>query len=112
MAAYPNFPQVLGSRLQDHDDLRVDEAVDGSARGRAFFPAVKRIATIVHLLSNADLATYKQFYSDHRLDDSVTVTWKPDCTTYNEDIEMIFMGPPDYQDDNPYTLVTATMREV
>lgn len=112
MASYPAFPQIVGSVLQPLDDLRLDEAVDGSVRGRSFYPVVTYRLTLMHKLSVADLATFKQFYVDNRLADSVSVQWKPECPDAAFLFDCLFEGVPVYEDDNPYTTVTVRLRTV
>lgn len=110
MATYPTFPQVIGSSLDLVDDLQVDEAVDGSARARAFFPAAKHAMHLAHVLDDTDLATLITFYNDHRADPSVSVQWKPDCngTTYT----CVFVAAPKIRYDNPFHQVEVDFREV
>ena len=112
MASYPAFAQVIGSLLQPLDDLRLDEAVDGTVRGRSFYPTVTYRLTLVHRLTVSELATYKQFYKDHRTDDSVLVQWRVDCPNPAFLFNCLFEGVPIYEDDNPLTTVTARMRTV
>lgn len=110
MATYPSFPQVIGSTLQDIDDIKIEESVNGAVRARAFFTSVKRRVTLMHYLEPADVAVLKQFYRDNRLADSIEVLWKFDCD--GESINCIFEAPPQYRDDNPLTSVTVSLREI
>jgi len=102
---------LVGSTLQPIDDLVVEESVNGSARARSFFPAVKHRLSLTHSMTSSELIALRQFYSDHRLDDSITVVWRPGCTD-EETFECVFDGVPTYSDGNPEGTVTVHLREV
>lgn len=108
MAAYPDFDQVIGSSREFLDDLQVDEAVDGSARSRAFFPAVKVRLRLVHKMTEAEIDTLMTFYNANRVLPSVDVQWKCDGPIY----VCVFAGPPQIGYDNPVSVVEVGFREV
>lgn len=108
MAAYPSFPQLIGSTEGWVDDLVLDRAVDGSVYGRAFYPAKKRTFELRHIVGNTDLATFKAFYDTNRLI-PVEMTWVRD----GEEYSCRFNGAPrlTYIDRNLTELLVPLLEE-
>lgn len=108
MAAYPAFPQLLGSTEGWVDDLRADRAVSGSVRTRAFYAGKKRAFSVRHVLGNADLATFRAFYEANRKL-AVTLTWVRDGQTYT----CLFAGAPtiNYIDRNYAEVVSQLLEQ-
>lgn len=92
MAAYPNLGQTTESRESWEDDVKIDRASNGTARGRALFAGPKLALQIAHICERADLDSLLAFYDSNRLL-SVDVTWAGDNVTR----QMIFSAPPDVQ---------------
>ena len=82
MAAYPAFTQLLTSADAWQDDLKVDRAVDGTAKARAFYPGRKHQFSVRHTLVAADLATFLAFYDANRALE-VDFTWAADGNVYS-----------------------------
>ena len=107
MAAYPSYPQLLGSIRKPVDDLTVDRAVDGSAKSRAFYTARKFEFTLKHQLNASDLAGLLSFYDTNRKL-SVTLTWQGDSSTAS----CLFRGAPDIRPlDRGWSDVTVELAE-
>jgi hypothetical protein len=89
MNAYPSFPQLIGSAVNDADDLIVDTAVSGSSKARSFYANRKAHILLKHNLSDADLATLEAFYDANKLL-AVAFTWQRDGSSYT----CLMAGPP------------------
>lgn len=92
MAAYPNLGQTTQSRESWEDDVKIDRASNGTARGRALFAGRKATLQIAHICERGDVNTLLAFYDTNRLL-PVDVTWLGDGVTR----QMLFAGPPDVQ---------------
>lgn len=92
MAAYPNLGQTTESRESWEDDVKIDRASNGTARGRALFAGRKLALQIAHICERAEVDSLLAFYDSNRLL-SVDVAWSGDNVTR----EMIFSAPPDVQ---------------
>lgn len=88
MAAYPSFPQLIGSTREAIDDLVLDRSVAGGAKSRAFYATKKNRFKIRHLLSATDAATLEAFYDTNRLL-TVTLAWGGNGSSYT----VLFEGP-------------------
>lgn len=82
MAAYPDFPQLIGSRFDGKSGKETKRATSGKPRTRTRFSKVWREGVILHELSDAQLATLVTFYDDN---DGIpfTFTSAQDGVTYN-----------------------------
>lgn len=92
MAAYPSIGQTTQSRESWADDVRIERASNGAARGRALFTGRKLALQVSHVVNRGDVATLLSFYDTNRLL-PVDVTWAGDGITR----AMLFDGPPDVQ---------------
>jgi hypothetical protein len=92
MAAYPNLGQTTQSSESWEDDVQIERASNGAARGRALFAGRKLTLQIAHICERSDVATLLSFYDSNRLL-PVDVTWAGDGVTR----AMLFAGPPDVQ---------------
>ena len=92
MAAYPNIGQTSQSRESWIDDVQIERASNGSARGRALFAGRKLQLQVSHVVERSDVATLLAFYDSNRLL-PVSVTWAGDGVTRS----MLFDAPPDVQ---------------
>lgn len=92
MAAYLNLGQTSQSRESWIDDVQIERASNGSARGRALFAGRKLELQISHVVERSDVATLLAFYDTNRLL-PVDVTWVGDGVTR----AMLFGSPPDVQ---------------
>lgn len=90
MAAYPSLGQTSQSRESWADDVQIERASNGAARGRALFAGRRLELQIAHVVERADVATLLAFYDTNRLL-PVDVTWAGDGVTR----QMLFAGPPD-----------------
>lgn len=111
MAAYPTFPQLVGSFVEYVDDLQLDRASGGGVRGRAFFSGKKTNVTLKHRLSDSQLGTLTSFYDSNRTTGGVSVVWQKDGSTISN---LWFAGPPRPvpNDDAPlYSDVEVTLSE-
>lgn len=91
MAAYPTFPQLIGSSVKWVDDLNLDRASGGGVRGRAFYSGKKAVVTLRHRLTNTQLGTLASFYDSNRTTGGVSVVWQQDNSTLSN---LWFDGPP------------------
>lgn len=66
MDTYPSVGFQVGSSAGSIDDIRIDRASNGSARGRAFYTARKTPFSLKHTASKATALTLLAFYDDHR----------------------------------------------
>jgi len=89
MAAYPSFAQLAGSKAIPRDDIDADYAVNGALQQRSYYTVLKRDFAIKHLLTAADVATHRTFYTTNRIL-QCTFTFAGDGVTYN----VRFKGPP------------------
>jgi len=89
MAAYPSFSQLAGSKAIPRDDLDTDYAVSGALQQRSYYTVLKRDFAIEHLLTAANVATHRSFYTTNRIL-VCTFTFAGDGVTYN----VRFKGPP------------------
>ena len=92
MSAYPTFTYnpAQSSTEEVLDDVQVDRASNGAAKGRAFYTTPKLKFTVVHeALTSAEKATLMTFYNDNRLLE-VDFTWAADSVTYT----VIFSAAP------------------
>ena len=110
MPDYPTFAQTVpGTLMPVIDDMAIDQATDGSVRGRAFFPAPKNRLTLVHKLTPAELQTLLDFYAVNRVTYSgFSVQWRPECG--GPLYQCIFESVPQVQYDNPLSTVTVNLR--
>lgn len=92
MAAYPSIGQTTQSRESWADDVQIERASNGAARGRALFAGRKLELQIAHVVERSDVATLLSFYDTNRLL-PVDVTWAGDGVTR----AMLFAGVPDVQ---------------
>ena len=92
MAAYPSLGQTTQSRESWADDVQIERASNGAARGRALFAGRKLELQIAHVVERSDVATLLAFYDTNRLL-PVDVTWAGDGVTR----AMLFAGVPDVQ---------------
>lgn len=92
MAAYPTLGQTSQSRESWEDDVQIERASNGSARGRALYTGRKLELQIDHVVERSEVATLLSFYDANRLL-PVDVTWIGDGVTRS----MLFSGPPDVQ---------------
>ena len=92
MAAYPSLGQTTQSREAWIDDVLIERASNGAARGRALFAGRKMTLQVAHLGDRGDVATLLAFYDTNRLL-PVDVTWAGDGITR----AMLFDGPPEVQ---------------
>ncbi len=108
MAAYPNLGQTTQSRESWEDDVKIDRASNGAARGRALFAGRKLELQISHVCERGDVATLLSFYDTNRLL-PVDVTWAGDGVTR----QMLFAAAPDVQTEGGMLWrVTCRMVEV
>lgn len=106
MAAYPSLGQTNQSRESWADDVQIERASNGTARGRALFTGRKLELQISHVVERSDVATLLAFYDTNRLL-PVDVTWVGDGVTRT----MLFGSPPDVQTEGG-TLWRVTCRMV
>ena len=106
MAAYPSLGQTSQSRESWADDVQIERASNGAARGRALFTGRKLELQIAHVVERGDVATLLAFYDTNRLL-PVGVTWAGDGITR----AMLFDGPPEVQTEGG-TLWRVTCRMV
>ena len=66
MAAYPNFRQLLGTRLTPDAGIRLNRAVSGKPRLRTRYSQVWNEGIIIHELNQADLDTLNAFYETNK----------------------------------------------
>lgn len=78
---YPDFPQTTNSAGDDLDDINVQRASNGAARGRVLWSGVKRRFNIEHDLLHSEVADLRDFYADHRAEPFEFV-WSMDGQTY------------------------------
>ena len=81
MAAYPSFPQLVGSTEEWVDDIILDRAVGGGVKSRSFFAAKKRRFLVSHSLNATDRGTLQTFYNTNRAL-AITFVWNGDGQTY------------------------------
>lgn len=89
MATYPSFGQLATTTDPYDDDIRVDRAVDGTAKARAFYSGRKHHFVVKHLLTSTDFATLLAFYDANRTIE-VDFVWAQDGATY----QCLFAGAP------------------
>lgn len=92
MAAYPTFAYNPSQSSTEEmlDDVQIDRASNGAAKGRAFYTTPKMKFTVVHEgLSAAEKATLMAFYAANRALE-VDFLWVADSVTYT----VIFSAPP------------------
>ena len=106
MAAYPSLGQTSQSRESWADDVQIERASNGAARGRALFAGRKLELQIAHVCERGDVATLLAFYDSNRLL-PVDVTWAGDGVTR----QMLFAAAPDVQTEGG-TLWRVTSRMV
>ena len=106
MAAYPSLGQTSQSRESWADDVQIERASNGTARGRALFAGRKLELQIAHVVERSDVATLLSFYDTNRLL-PVDVTWAGDGVTR----AMLFAGAPGVQTEGG-TLWRVTCRMV
>jgi hypothetical protein len=93
MATYPAaYKQLIGSVEEWLDDVIVDRATGGTAKGRSFYTAKKRRFKVRHILAATDRAAFQTFYDTNRTL-AVTFVWAGDGVTYT----CLFEGAPKYQ---------------
>jgi hypothetical protein len=100
---YPTFTQKLPSVRMIEDDMRLDRAINGSARSRAFYDGPKSRFNIRHVLSNDEFDTLLAFYNAHRVDPFFFV-WNQQNGSPVQTFEVMFEGPPGYRFIDPTTL--------
>lgn len=92
MNTYPTFTYVPVQSSEEiiKDDLQIDRASNGAAKGRAFYTAPKLAFSVVHQgLTAEEKETLKTFYTDNRAL-PITFVWAGNGVTYT----CIFAGPP------------------
>ena len=92
MSAYPTFTYNPSQSSAEEllDDVQIDRASNGAAKGRAFYTAPKMKFNVVHeALTAAEKATLMAFYFANRLLE-VDFLWVADGVTYT----VIFTAPP------------------
>lgn len=67
MAAYPNFPQLMGTKLPGDDGVQISRATSGRPRLRTRFSQVWHAGVIIHELDQTDVQTLLDFYNDNRM---------------------------------------------
>lgn len=92
MASYPAFDQLLGSTHTPFDDLTIDRAIDGSAKGRRFYTTRKDRFMLKHLLTLAQRDTLLAFY-DANWTLAIDFVWDGDRETYSN---MLFSDVPKF----------------
>lgn len=81
MAAFPNLPFDAETTEELLDDLKVDRATNGAARGRALYAAPKlRLNAAFRALTPAQRATVDAHYTAHRAA-SFAVLWRGQSVT-------------------------------
>ena len=81
MAAFPNLPFDSESAEELLDDLKIDRATNGAARGRALYAAPKlRLNAAFRALTGTQRATVDAHYLDHRTA-SFAVLWRGQTVT-------------------------------
>lgn len=92
--AYPlptEIGQLFGSTEEILDDIRVDRAVNGAAKVRAFYPNPKRRFNPQHRMTPTQYADFITFYESYRLVTfSFTPAWPPGRLPYT----VMFEGAP------------------
>lgn len=106
MAAYPSLGQTTQSREAWIDDVQIERASNGTARGRALFAGRKLTLQVAHVVERGDVTTLLSFYDSNRLL-PVDVTWAGDGATR----AMLFDSSPDVQPEGG-TLWRVTSRLV
>jgi hypothetical protein len=92
MATYPDLPTARGSDPEPVNQIDIDRAEDGTARGRSFYSADRVRITVVHpLLTAAQKTTLAAFYSSNRL---VAFTYLSPSDSVSR--SMLFAKPPAY----------------
>jgi len=92
MNAYPTFTYnpSQSSTQEVLDDVQIDRASNGAAKGRAFYTAPKQKFTVVHDFLTADeKVVLMSFYTTNRLLE-IDFLWVADGTNYT----CIFTAPP------------------
>jgi len=89
MAAYPMLGQTTQSRETIEDNVFIDRASNGTARGRVLWTAPKYTLQLQHIVARADVDTLLAFYAANRALE-VTVVWDGNGQTYT----MMFDGAP------------------
>ena len=106
MAAYPNLGQTNQSRESWADNMQIERASNGAARGRTLFAGRKLELQVSHVCARSNVATLLSFYDTNRLL-PVDVTWAGDGVTR----QMLFAAAPDVQTEGG-TLWRVTCRMV
>jgi hypothetical protein len=89
-ASYPINCIGFASALDYIDDLRMDRAIDGTGRARAFFTQPKQVWRVIHpYLTEAERATLWQFYLTNR---RLPIQFQP--LKDSPPISAIIVGPP------------------
>jgi hypothetical protein len=96
MAALVAYAQLIGSTEDGVDDLKIDRAVNGSVKARAFYTARKRKWKLKHLLTATELNALLTFYDTYRTTAN-TFTWTRDGASYT----VLFDEPPKYETVKP-----------
>lgn len=81
MNTYPTFYQLIGSVKDLVDDRQIDYSLAGAAHSRSLYPAAKHKFTVMHFLSNTDLATWDAFYAANR-SSAVLFGWLRTASTF------------------------------
>lgn len=94
--AYPvagdssGFAQRLeGNKETERSGYKLDQSNDGGVFGRTFYTARPRSITINHILTDAEMATLKNFY-ENNYNLSFTFAWERDGASYTGR----FVAPP------------------
>lgn len=67
MAAYPNFHQLLGTKLTGDGGQDIARAVSGRPRIRTRYSQVWHGGVIIHELNETDVQTLVDFYNDNAM---------------------------------------------
>lgn len=104
MANYPSFPQLVGTVVEGLGGQELRRTISGKPRIRRYYSATRYDVTIVHDLSDADVATLVSFYNTNK-DIAFNFTYEQDDQVYS----CYFVEYPDIQPIGAgYSKVTVT----
>jgi len=92
MADYPAFPQVAPSRPITQDGTVLERAYSGKPRLRTFWTQSRTTFSVVHWVTEAQVAELNAFYTTNRKL-AFTFDWQGD--TPHTQYTVRFVGPPD-----------------
>jgi hypothetical protein len=90
MAAYPSFPQIVGSKRISDDGTILDRAESGKPRLRQYYTEVRRSFDILHDVDGADKDTILAHYDADKAN-VFNFTFKGDNMVYT----VRYLGAPD-----------------